>query len=244
MAQLAGLGTTWYTWLEQGRNVRASSEVLAALAEVLRLDPAERRYLFQLTGRECADIDPATKPEVSQSLQRMLDALIDQPAYILGRRWDVLCWNRASEIVFGDYSKLAGDERNSIYMLFGNADHRHLLLEWYELLPVALGMFRAENAAYVGNPDYQRLVGKLMASSPEFRYFWQKQDVSGYSPLKKWIQHATAGRMVFEYSSFTADDQSGAKLVVYTPLREEHTQEKMRELLCGSGRLACNVQNM
>jgi transcriptional regulator with XRE-family HTH domain len=233
VAQLAGVGTTWYTWLEQGRDVRASSEVLGALAEALRLDRAERRYLFELTGREPAEIGPASKPEVTQSLQRMLDGLTDQPAYILDRRWDILYWNRASELVFGDYSKLAVDERNSIYMLFGNPDHRRLLVEWYELLPIALGMFRAENAAYAGEPDYDRLVGKLLAQSPEFRYFWQKHDVSGYTPINKRIHHSTAGRMVFEYNSFTADDQSGAKLVVYTPLGEEHTREKMKALLHG-----------
>jgi transcriptional regulator with XRE-family HTH domain len=233
VAELAGVGTTWYTWLEQGRDVRASSEVLVALAGALRLDRAERRYLFQLAGRESAELDPASKPEVTLSLRRMLDALTEQPAYILDRRWDVLCWNRASALVFGDYSELAGDERNSLYMLFGNPDHRRLLLEWYELLPVALGMFRAENATYAGDPDYERLVGKLMARSSEFRYFWQKHDVSGYTPINKRIHHSTAGRMVFEYNSFTADDQSGAKLVVYTPLAEEDTQEKMKALLHG-----------
>jgi hypothetical protein len=70
-----------------------------------------------------------------------------------------------------------------------------------------------------------------MALSPEFRHFWQKHDVTGYTPIHKRMQHPTAGRMVFEYNSFTSDDQSGVKLVVYTPLREEHTEDKMRELL-------------
>jgi transcriptional regulator with XRE-family HTH domain len=103
VAQLAGVGTTWYTWLEQGRDVRASSEVLCALADALRLDRAERQYLFQLAGRQAAEIGVTSKPEVAQPLHRMLHALTDQPAYILGRRWDVLCWNRAAEVVFGDY---------------------------------------------------------------------------------------------------------------------------------------------
>jgi transcriptional regulator with XRE-family HTH domain len=236
VAQLAGVGTTWYTWLEQGRDVRASSEVLRALADALRLDRAERQYLFQLTGRQAAEIAPAPKPEVAQPLQRVLHALTDQPAYILGRRWDVLCWNRAAEVVFGDYSKLMGDERNSMYMLFGNPDHRRLLVDRSDLAPVALGMFRAENAGHAGDPEYDRLVGALMSRSPEFRYFWQRHDVSRYTPVHKRIHHPAADRMVFEYNSFTADDQSGAKLVIYTPLGEEHTQEKMKELLHDSSR--------
>jgi hypothetical protein len=146
----------------------------------------------------------------------------------------VLCWNQAAEAVFGDYSRLEGDERNSIYMLFGNPGHRHLLVDWHDLAPIALGMFRAENAEHAGDPDYDRLVGTLMARSPEFRHYWQQHDVSGYTSINKRIHHPTAGRMVFEYNSFTADDHSGAKLVVYTPLGDDHTQEKMKELLHGS----------
>lgn len=231
VAQLAGVGTTWYTWLEQGRDVRASSEVLCALADALRLDPAERQYVFQLNGRQGSDIGFIPKPEVAQPLQRMLHALTDQPAYIIDKRWDVLCWNRASEVVFGDYSKLAGDERNSMYMLFDNPEHRRLLLEWHILAPLAVGMFRAENAGEAGDPEYDRLVSTLMNRSPEFRNFWKKHEVSSYTPINKRIDHPGAGRMVFEYNSFTADDQSGAKLVVYTPLAEAHTPEKMKELL-------------
>jgi MmyB-like transcription regulator ligand binding domain len=207
--------------------------VLCALADALRLDRAERHYLFQLTGHQAAEFGPTSKPQVAQPLQRMLHALTDQPAYILGRRWDVLCWNRAAEVVFGDYGRLEGDERNSVYMLFANPDHRRLLVDWHDLAPVALRMFRAENAAHAGDPEYQRLVGALMARSPEFRHYWQKHDVSGYTAINKRIHHPTAGRMVFEYNSFSADDQSGAKLVVYTPLGEERTQGKMKELLHG-----------
>jgi hypothetical protein len=113
---------TWYTWLEQGRDVRASSEVLCALADALRLDSAERQYVFELNGCHGTKSGLCPKPEVAQSLRRMLHALTDQPAYIIDRRWDVLCWNRASEVVFGDYSKLASDERNSMYMLDQQTD--------------------------------------------------------------------------------------------------------------------------
>jgi transcriptional regulator with XRE-family HTH domain len=236
VAELAGVGTTWYTWLEQGRDVRASSEVLRSLADALRLDRAERQYLFQLTGRHTAEIGQTSKPVVAEPLQRMLHALADQPAYILGRRWDVLCWNGAAEAVFGDYARLADEERNTMYMLFGNPDHRRLLVDWHDLAPIALGMFRAENAGCAGDPDYDRLVGTLMARSPEFRHFWQKHDVSRYTSVNKRILHPTVGRMVFEYNSLTADDQSGAKLVVYTPLDKEQTREKMKDLLRSGAR--------
>jgi len=230
---LAGVGTTWYTWLEQGRDVQPSSEVLHALANALRLDRYERQYLFRLGGRQIAEIGQGPSAEIAEPLQRMLQALTGQPAFFLDRIWNVLSWNRAAQVVFGDYSKLDGDKRNSMYMLFTSPDHRRLLVDWHDLAPIALGMFRAENARHPADPDYDRLVGALMASSPDFRRLWQQHDVSRYIPVSKRIQHPTAGRMVFEYSSFTVDDQSGAKLVVYTPLAEERTQEKMRELMYG-----------
>jgi transcriptional regulator with XRE-family HTH domain len=233
VAHLAGVGTTWYTWLEQGRDVRPSSEVLGALADALRLDRAERQYLFHLSGRQVAEINLRPKAEVAQSLQRMLIALTDQPAYFIDRCWNVLCWNRAAEVVFGDYSRLIGDKRNSMYMLFVDPDHRRMLVDWQDLAPIALGMFRAENAEYAGNPEYDRIIGTLMNCSLEFRQFWQQHEVSRYVPINKRINHPIAGRLVFEYSSLTADDQSGVKLVVYTPLEEEHTREKMKELLHG-----------
>ena len=105
-------------------------------------------------------------------------------------------------------------------------------IEWYDffLYSTVTGLVFAK----LYFPQSDRLVGTLMACSPEFRYFWQRHEVSGYTPINKRIRHPTAGRMVFEYNSFTADDQSGAKLVVYTPLGEEHTQQKMKELLHGS----------
>jgi transcriptional regulator with XRE-family HTH domain len=236
VALLAGVGTTWYTWLEQGRDVRPSREVLSALAGALRLDGAERNYLFQLGGRQAAEIGPKPKAEVAQSLQRMLHGLTDQPAYFLNRRWDVLCWNRAAELVFGDYSRLVGDERNSLHMLFVDPDHRRLLVDWQHLAPLALRMFRAENADHAGDAEYVRLVGALMASSAEFRGYWQQHDVSHYVPINKRVDHPTAGRMVFEYSSLSADDRSGVKLVVYTPLEEARTREKMKDLLHGGSR--------
>ena len=234
VAELAGVGTTWYTWLEQGRDVRASSEVLCALADALRLDHAERQYLFRLGGRHIDETGVPSRPSVTQPLQRMLHALTDQPAFILGKRWDVLAWNRAAEIVFGDYARLPGEERNTVYMLFGNPDHRRLLVDWQDLAPIALGMFRAENAGSAGDPDYDRLVGTLMTRSPEFRQCWQRHDVSRYVSINKRILHPVAGRMVFEYNSLTADDRSGAKLVIYTPLAAEQTQEKMKDLLRGN----------
>lgn len=216
VALLAGVGTTWYTWLEQGRDVRPSAEVLNALAEALRLDPAERQHLFILADRP----SPAalmTGPEhVPEALIRMLNSMTDQPAYVLGRRWDVLAWNEAAVAVFGDFGRLEGDARNIIYMMFANESHRQLLADWDDLAPLSLAMFRADSARYAGDPDFERLIALLMAVSPEFRTWWPRHDVMHQPSTVKRIQHPSAGQLVFEYMSLDVIGHSGMRFFVCT----------------------------
>jgi len=231
VALLAGVGITWYTWLEQGRDVQASAEVLAAIADSLRLEAAERRHLFALAGR--APILPPAQGEehVDESLWRMLASLDQQPAYVMGRRWDVLAWNPAAAALFGDYGKLSGDERNILHMLFANPAHRRLLLDWQELAPRSLAMFRTESARYAGDADFLRLIAKLEAASPDFRRWWLAREVLPPRAGHKRIRHPTAGRMTFEYSSFAVTGDRDLKLVVYTPLAEDDTVAKLRRLV-------------
>ncbi|HEY6927260.1 MAG TPA: helix-turn-helix transcriptional regulator [Steroidobacteraceae bacterium] len=232
VAMLAGVGTTWYTWLEQGRDVQPSAEVLTALAETLRLNRAERRHVFVLNNRAFPEPSVAEPEKVTAPLLRMLESLTTQPAYILGRRWDILAWNRAAAVLFCDYAKLPDDERNIMHLLFLNKHHRGLLLDWDELAPAALAMFRADSARYVGDPDFARLIDRLRRSSPEFEMWWSKHKISTHITNRKSIKHPVAGRMRFEYSSLIIAEQQEMKLVVYTPLEEENTSAKLNQLLC------------
>jgi transcriptional regulator with XRE-family HTH domain len=108
VASLAGVGTTWYTWLEQGREIRPSHEVLTALADVLQLDPAERQHLFSLYDRPTSDRRSFGEERVDEPLQRMVDGLAGQPVLVLGWRWDVLTWNKAAELLIGPFAGLLG----------------------------------------------------------------------------------------------------------------------------------------
>jgi transcriptional regulator with XRE-family HTH domain len=233
VALLAGVGVTWYTWLEQGRDVKPSTEVLAALADALRLDQAERAYLYQLNDRPPQETRSNEPERIELPLRRMLDSLAGQPAYILGRRWDVLAWNRAAKMLFGDYGELEGDERNIIYMVFANKAHRKLLLDWDELAPRSLAMFRADVARHAGDPDFERLIRALTRISPEFRQLWRRQDVLHSQSSLKRVKHPVAGRMTFEYTSFTVTAQPDLKFIVYTPLQVHDTIAKLDALLAG-----------
>jgi len=231
VALLAGVGATWYTWLEQGRDVRPSAEVLAALADALRMDTAERRHLHVLHDRPAQERRPTGPETVEEPLMRLLGSLDRQPAYILGRRWDVLAWNRAAVAVFGDYEEREGDARNIIHMVFADDAHRALLVDWDILAPAALAMFRADSARYAGDPEFERLIAHLNRVSPDFRRWWPRQEVLRPVSGHKSIRHPEAGLMAFEYTSFALADQSDRKLIVYTPLEESGALDALDALL-------------
>jgi transcriptional regulator with XRE-family HTH domain len=196
VALLAGVGTTWYTWLEQGRDVSASSAVLSALADALRLDATERRHLFVLCDRAPPKAKSTGCETIDEPLRRMLVSLTDQPAYVLGRRWDVLAWNDAAKVLFGDYEELKGDERNIMHMVFANKRHRRLLVDWGEVAPATLAMFRADSARYAGDSAFEQLKATLMSSSAEFREWWPKNEVLCRLSSKKRIQHSLLGAWI------------------------------------------------
>lgn len=231
VAMIAGVGTTWYTWLEQGRDVRPSVEVLTALCGALRLDAAESRHLFILAGRQQPERRAVTPEKADGPLLHMLQSLGLQPAYVVGRRWDVLAWNPAAVAVFGDYGLLEGDARNIVHMVFTSPHHRRLLVDWEELARVVLASFRAESAKYIGDPDFERLIALMMRSSPEFRAWWPLRDVARKLSGVKHVRHPTAGSMAFEHMSLSIDDGSDMRLIVYTPLTEQNSIAKLQGLL-------------
>lgn len=227
---LANVGTTWYTWLEQGRDVRASQEVLLAIAEALRLDGTERQHLFVLSNRPAPEVLSSGPEQLEPSVRRMLSNLVGQPAYVTGRRWDILGWNDAAVAVFGDYAKLAQNERNLMSMVFTNPRHRRLLVDWEILARASLAMFRADSARYAGRQDFDRLIEQLMEGSVEFKQWWPKHEVLNRLSNIKRIKHPKLGRMDFEYTSFALLDGSDRKLTVFTPLDEFGTVQKLEKL--------------
>ena len=167
VAQLAGVGVTWYTWLEQGRHIKASDQVLDAVARTLRLDRYERDHLFTLAGsataqvvRECANIGPGAL--------LVLERLGNYPAVILNGRYDVLAFNRAYEAVIGDLGSLPFDERNVLWLIFTSPALRELLVEWERVARTCVARFRARMANHASEPVWRNLVKRLAAASEDF----------------------------------------------------------------------------
>jgi transcriptional regulator with XRE-family HTH domain len=99
VAQLAGIGVTWYTWLEQGRPIRASVQVLDAVARTLRLDQAEIEHLYRLADVPGAPVE-APVAEVPPALHEILRSLEPLPAMLLNARFDKLASNQAQQHLF------------------------------------------------------------------------------------------------------------------------------------------------
>jgi transcriptional regulator with XRE-family HTH domain len=232
VAQLAGVGTTWYTWLEQGRDVRASIEVFEAIARALRLTPAERAHLILLGRGEEA---PASKPppeRISPTLRRLIENLGPNPAMVLGRRWDYLAWNRAASAVFGDFASIPRPARNHLWQLFMNPLRREMMVgDWEQSTRLAAAKFRADSAAHLGDPSFEELIQALRQASPEFCRAWKRHEVARVGEGRKEMHHPIAGTLVFEHAVFHPVEASEQRLTLYSPVPGTGTAEKLAELL-------------
>jgi transcriptional regulator with XRE-family HTH domain len=231
VALLAGVGTTWYTWLEQGRDVRASIEVLEALARALRLKPAERAHLM-LLGR--GEEPPPSKPpaeRVSTTLRRVIDNLGANPAWVLGRRWDYLAWNRAADVIFGDLGRVPRAARNHIWLTFMDPARRELFTDWERNYPLLVAKFRADSARHLGDPAFEELIHALRQSSPEFCKAWKRHEVAGDGSGRKVLRHPELGMLAFEHAVLNPTDAPEQRLVLYSPLPEHDTAPKLARAL-------------
>lgn len=190
VAQHAGVGVSWYTWLEQGRDVTPSSQVLDALARALLLTPAEHAHLFHLAGvsRPAGDYPRSAPAE----LVAIVEGLLPHPAFLMGPRMDVLAHNAAATTVLHDL--VAAAPGNLLWWLF--ATDWSAVTGWAETARANLADFRAEYARRPGDPSFVELVTALSAESATFREWWAEHDVRAYEPARKTIRHASLGALV------------------------------------------------
>ncbi len=231
VAQLAGVGATWYTWLEQGRDVRASMDVLEALSRALRLTPAERTHLVLLGRGEEPPPCKASSERVSPTLRRLIENLGANPAYILGRRWDYLVYNRAACALFGNFDAVPRPVRNHVWMHFMSPTRREMFPDWERSSRLLVAKLRADSARHLGDPEFEQLIHSLRQSSAEFCKEWKRHEVSGAGEGRKEVHHQTEGVMVFEHAVFNPIQAPEQRLCLYTPLPEHDTPAKLARLL-------------
>jgi len=222
---------TWYTWLEQGRDVRASLEVLEAISRALRLTSAERTHLILLGRGEEPPPGRTPAERVAPSLKRMLESLDPNPAFILGRRWDYLAWNRGASAVFGDFEAIPRGARNHVWLTFMDPARRELFTDWERGMRLMVARFRADSARHLGDPSFEELIHALRQSSSEFCREWTRHNVARSGAGRKELLHSTAGTLVFEHATFSPIDAPEQRLALYMILAEEDTAAKMARLL-------------
>jgi transcriptional regulator with XRE-family HTH domain len=232
IAALSGVSLAWYTYLEQGRPIRVSEQVLESLARTLKLDGDERNYLFSMAS-QFLDREPTQIGEVtiSPSLQWILDELKHSPAYIVASHWEIVAWNRMACEVFGDYSEMDTLQRNLIWRMFMDLHHRNLFVDWESTAKRLLAQFRRYYGENADNPWYNGMVNTLKEESAEFREWWQQHEVFGISEGKKTLRHPTAGLLAFEYNGFPVAGNPDLILTVFTPDAGTDTKAKLGRLI-------------
>jgi transcriptional regulator with XRE-family HTH domain len=231
VASLAGVGTTWYTWLEQGRDVRASASVLESIAGALELTPAEHAHLMLLGRGEQVAQGRAPKETVDPTIRRLVENLGPSPTCLTGRRFDFLAWNEAHSVVFGDPSEMPDGRRNLLWRIFMEPRTRKLHPDWEEGARRIVARFRSEAARHIGDPDFDDLISALQEGSPEFRKWWDLHEVATSGVGRKTVRHPTAGKLVFEHAVFRPQESPEQRLVLYTPVPQANTPEKLAKLL-------------
>lgn len=217
VAALAGVGLSWYTWFEQGRDIGVSAAFVENVARALRLDEVERRHLFVLARLDKAARQTGPKRTVPPSLQRMLDGMAKMPAYVRNLHWDLVAWNAEADRLF-DIARLPDDRRNILWMAFADPETRRKFVQWEERAPLMLAKFRRDYAKAPEDPVMVELVASLQRVSPEFKDWWRRHDVNGCSEGVKTILLDGAPPMTFEHTTYTVDDEPDLRLVVYAPI--------------------------
>jgi hypothetical protein len=228
VAQLSAVGVTWYTWLEQARDIQVSEQVLDALARTLLLDASERAHLFQLAG--AVDPSPAAScPSLTPALRHMLTQLEPVPACIQNSRYDILAYNRTYGRLMGNLDAVAPEDRNCMVLVFTNEEWRRSIVLLDETMRLMAAKLRASMAGHLGEPAWKMLVKRLKAESEEFREVWERYEVVGSRSKTKQFLNPYVGLVTLDHTDLWLSPDMGARMVTYVPADEE-TRERLEKL--------------
>lgn len=230
VAALAGVGLSWYTWLEQGREISVSASFLENLSRTLKLDATERRYLFLLAHQRLPPEPGKTWCVVPSLVHRLISDLPLRPAYVLNLRWDVLAWNAAADKVFG-FSSYPVERRNLLWLLFTAPAMRALLDPWDDQALQILSSFRRDFVRAPQDPEIGALVRDLEKVDPDFKSWWQQQDIHGPCQGIRHFHIGDVGPVVFDHTSLTIDVDRHLRLVYYAAKQGQVQSEVFEQWL-------------
>ncbi|BCM67361.1 MULTISPECIES: helix-turn-helix transcriptional regulator [Streptomyces] len=226
VAQLAGVSVDYYVRLEQGRGTRVSDAVLDAVARVLRLDDTEHAYLRTVARPRRQRRTPAAAPRVRPGVRLLLDGMERNPAFVLGRRMDVLAWNALGDAVNG-FSRMTPAERNVPRQVFLDPAARDRHPEWAAVAAQTVAHLRLNAGRYADDAGLCALVGELSLKSEDFRRLWADHEVRECAYGVKKVRHPVAGLLTLPYETLTVPADPDQTIVVYTPEPGSETAERL-----------------
>ncbi|POX47468.1 DNA-binding protein [Streptomyces sp. Ru71] len=239
VAQLSAVGVTWYTWLEQARDIQVSVQVLDALARALQLDASERAHLFQLAG--AVDPSPAQScPSVTPAVRSLLEQLEPVPAAIQNERYDIVGYNRTYGLLLCDLDAVPPEDRNCLILSYTNADWQSSIVHLEEAQRLMAARFRAAMAGHLGEPAWKLLLKRLRERSPDFCEAWDRHEVVAHRTKRKEFLNRYVGRLVVDHTDLWLGPEVGARMVTYVPADDETRArlEKLQQIaLKGRGEL-------
>ncbi|MET7548344.1 MULTISPECIES: helix-turn-helix domain-containing protein [unclassified Streptomyces] len=215
LAQLAGVSVAYYTRLEQGNGRNVSAEVLDSIARALQLTDAEHAHLTHLAKPKQKKKPAGRIQQVRGTLRTLLDAMDGVPAYVVGRRSDILAWNRMAAAIFGDWAEMPAQERNWARLIFLRPEYRDLFVDWEQKAIDIVCQLRMDAGRYPDDPRLSALVGELSVKTEEFRRLWATHDVKEKCHGIKHLRHPLVGELDLRLESFHLADDHEQSLVTY-----------------------------
>lgn len=233
VAALSGVSVAWYTWLEQGREMRVSDEVLERICHTFRLSEDERTYLFTLVQHRPPRLHHVPGFEAPDELLRMIEA-VAMPAILLNIRWDVLAWNQLNSIFLRDYSSIPPAERNLAELLFTRPSYHRNPTDFDEMARRVLAKLRVDYSNSGNDPKFEALIRRLETASPIFRRMWRTPEINVKSYGLHQYQHERFGELVFEHTSYEPAGHPTLRVVLCTPA-DARTKEAVDRARVGGG---------
>lgn len=234
VAVLAGVGVSWYQWLEQGRDITVSPQVLDSVARVLRLSSAERRHLYVLAG-----LNPPA-PEVERDalkmcdgLRRLIDAWMPYPAHIMDVYWNTVMYNDAAAMVLGMRPEIV---QNCLIAFFTDPIYRSQSMSWERNAAQVVAQFRAACSECPDDEGFQAVVSQVREDSAEFAELWARRDIAPGGQLRKAVAHPVVGTLHLESTQLRVPARPDLSIVLHTPLPEADTAAKLEWLASPEGR--------
>jgi transcriptional regulator with XRE-family HTH domain len=232
VAYLSGVSVTWYTWLEQGRDITPSRQVLDALARTLRLSATEHAYVRSLVGYSAPQPAAGPTPHAAPAhVQRLLDAIAGFPAYAITPDWGISAWNIAYAALYPNVATVPLADRNLLWLLFTDPYLHELLPDWESNGRRHIAAFRAGAGPRLSDPPFSDLVTRLLEVSEPFRAAWQSHDIEALTSRERVVHHPIVGELHLEQHSLTPWDHRDLHVVILTPVLTTDAAARLRQLV-------------